>query len=115
MAFWPADNSLLITTTRGIVYQYDLTHIANPPTTFAGPLGNGLFKVKTGVASGLPYAYVANNNGGDILQFGGPNNLLATVTSGVQHPQGLAVTNVARPSRVARINRRTAAPCSAGA
>ncbi len=93
LAFWPADNSLLITTSRGTIYQYHLTPNENP-ATFASGLGNGQFKIKTGIQLGKPYAYIANNNGGDILQFGGPNQLLATVTSGVQHPEGLATTNV---------------------
>jgi hypothetical protein len=93
LAFWPPDNSLLISTSRGTIYQY---HFATgDPATFASGLGNGQFKVKTGIQFGVPYAYVANNNGGDILQFAGPNQLQATVTSGVQHPQGLATTNIA--------------------
>jgi sugar lactone lactonase YvrE len=93
LAFWPPDNTLLITSTRGTIYQYNLT-MPNSPTMFTQGLGNGQFKIKTGIQSGASFAYVANNNGGNILQFAGPNNLIAVVTSGVQHPQGLAVTNL---------------------
>jgi hypothetical protein len=106
LAFWPADNSLLITTARGTILQYHLTP-NETPTTFADNLGNGQFKIKTGIQAGVPYAYVANNNGGDILQFSGANQLVATVTSGVQHPQGLALTNAAYAPLTACQNQQT--------
>ena len=102
MDFWPADNSLLITTASGTVLRYSFT----PTSAIRGPdfatgLGNGKFKVKTGVQASAPLAFVANNNGGEILKFGAPpvgggsNPALATVTSGVQRPQGLAASNLA--------------------
>jgi hypothetical protein len=98
LAFWPGDitlsgSTLLITTTRGTILQYDLA--AGTNGTFTSGLGNGQFKVKTGIQFGTPYAYVANNNGGDILRFSAGGQAAGTITSGVQHPQGLAVTNVA--------------------
>lgn len=101
MDFWPPDNSLLITTSGGTVLRYAFAGgpAARLPDFSAG-LGNGKFKIKTGIRNGTPYAFVANNNGGEILEFGapppagGPNPPLATVTSGVEHPQGLATTNL---------------------
>jgi hypothetical protein len=101
MDIWPPDGSLLITTANGSVLRYGFTNgTATRAPDFATGLGNGKFKVKTGIESGVPYAFVANNNGGDILKFGAPpaqggsNPPLATVTSGVQRPQGLATTNL---------------------
>jgi len=101
MDFWPADNSLLITTSGGTILRYAFAGgSASQLPNFSSGLGNGKFKIKTGIQNGTPYAFVANNNGGDILEFGapptagGPNPPLATVTSGVEHPQGLATTNL---------------------
>ena len=73
MDFWPADNSLLITTASGTVLRYSFT----PTSAIRGPdfatgLGNGKFKVRTGVQASTPLAFVANNNGGEILKFGAP-------------------------------------------
>ncbi|MET0987659.1 MAG: hypothetical protein ABW034_19870, partial [Steroidobacteraceae bacterium] len=58
----------------------------------------GKYKIKTGLEFGVPYAFVADNNGGDILKFGAPpatgtNSPIARVTQGVQSPEGLAVSN----------------------
>jgi hypothetical protein len=102
MDFWPADNSLLITTANGTILRYSFTATsAVRGPDFATGLGNGKFKVKTGVEASTPLAFVANNNGGEILQFGSPpagggaNPAIARVTNGVQRPQGLAASNLA--------------------
>jgi len=101
MDFWPPDNTLLVTTANGTLLRYSFTPFtATRGPDFATGLGNGKFKVKTGLEDGVSYAFVANNNGGQILKFGAPpaqgvNPPLAIVTSGVQRPQGLVTTNLA--------------------
>ncbi|MET0984086.1 MAG: hypothetical protein ABW034_01635, partial [Steroidobacteraceae bacterium] len=69
-AFWPADGSLLITTGDGRILRYSTS--AGRLQDFASGLGNGKYKIKTGLEFGVPYAFVADNNGGDILKFGAP-------------------------------------------
>ena len=95
-AMWPQDGSVLVTTGNGRILRYSAALTAM--TDFASGLGNGKFKVKTGLEFGIPLAVVADNNGGDILKFGDPtgrgnNPPLARVTAGVQSPRGLAVSN----------------------
>ena len=41
----------------------------------------------------MPYVFVADVNNGRIIQFNADGTQRAVVTAGVQHPQGLAVTN----------------------
>ncbi len=98
MDFLPTDNSLLITTSTGTIFKFTVDQIVpttGTPTVFVANLGNGQFKVKAGQQSGNVFVFVANNNGGDIFEFNASGTLLSTVTTNVQHPQSLAVTNTA--------------------
>ncbi len=105
---WPADAtypasghgvSLLMPTNDGRVMRFDSSTGAFT-TDFAGGLGTGLLKIKVGTYSTFPYAFVAQSTPGTgrILQFGAPpasgtNSPLSTVSTGVNNPQGLAVTS----------------------
>jgi len=107
---WPADASypssghgvsLLLPTTDGRVMRFDSSTGAFVQD-FADGLGNGLRKIKVGVYSTFPYAFLAQTQPGSgrILQFGAPpssgaNSPLASVSTGVNNPEGLAVTNSA--------------------
>lgn len=88
---WPADGSLLITTSNGSVLRYAANGSALP--AFASGLGNGKFKIRTALENSQPLAVIANNNGGQLIKLDGPMSITATITSGVQRPQGLTVTN----------------------
>jgi uncharacterized protein YjdB len=104
MDIWPADAThgvaLLFTTIDGRIIRFDSGQAAFAGN-FASGLGLGLQKLKVGSFSSTPYAFAARvtlPTGGAILQFGTPpasgaNNPLATVSSGVSDPIGLAVTS----------------------
>ena len=105
---WPADAtypasghgvSLLVPTGSGRVMRFD-SSVGAFTTDFADGLGNGLLKIKVGTYSTFPYAFLAQSTPGSgrILQFGAPpasgaNNPLSSVSTGVNNPQGLAVTS----------------------
>jgi hypothetical protein len=105
---WPADAtypstghgvSLLVPTQSGRVMRFDSSTKAFT-ADFADGLGNGLLKIKVGTYSTFPYAFLAQATPGTgrILQFAAPpasgaNNPLSSVSTGVNNPQGLAVTS----------------------
>ncbi|HEY2677549.1 MAG TPA: Ig-like domain-containing protein [Steroidobacteraceae bacterium] len=103
MDIWPADAthgvSLLISTWGGRVMRFDSG--SNALTTdFANGLGFGLQRVKVGTFSTVTYAFVGQftPGNGKILQFAAPpasgsNGPLATLSTGNNDPQGLAVTS----------------------
>ena len=93
--------SLLLPTTDGRVMRFDSSTGAFVQD-FADGLGAGLRKIKVGVYSTFPYAFLAQATPGTgrILQFGAPpasgaNNPLSSVSTGVNNPEGLAVTSSA--------------------
>jgi hypothetical protein len=87
MDIWPADGSLLISTSLGTILQFALPGTASPsafwtantPTTFANIPCNGpfcpFFKLRTGQQNGTDYAFVTQSTGaisGNILEFAVP-------------------------------------------
>jgi sugar lactone lactonase YvrE len=103
MDVWPADashgTSLLITTIDGRILRFDTNNSAFT-TPFATGLGFGLQRIKVGSFANTPYAFVAQGQGGggQILEFAAPpasgaNRSIASVSNGVNSPEGLAVTS----------------------
>jgi hypothetical protein len=125
---WPADTtypasghgvSVLVPTASGRVMRFDSSTGAFV-TDFADGLGSGLLKIKVGTYSTFPYAFLAQSTPGTgrILQFGAPpasgaNNPLSSVSTGVNNPQGLAVTNSASEPVGDCIAPKTCAPLGA--
>jgi hypothetical protein len=108
LAFWPVDNSLLITDqTTDSILRYSCCSSPMRMNDFAGSLGgNGkiLFKIKTsyqatgmpGHRTAAPYAFVSEAGSvSDVLEFSGPgaSPLIIDIHMGMNHPDGLAVTN----------------------
>jgi hypothetical protein len=103
MDIWPADAthgvSLLFSTLGGRVMRFD-SGSNTMSADFASGLGAGLQRIKVGTYSTATYAFVSQytNRNGKILQFGAPpangaNTPLATLSTGTNDPQGLAVTS----------------------
>ncbi len=104
MDIWPADAthgaSLLFTTIDGRIVRFDTKQNAFTGN-FASGLGLGLTKLKVGTYASVPYAFVAQvqvPTKGAILQLGAPpasgvNKVLASVSSGVSDPIGLALSS----------------------
>jgi len=103
MDIWPADAthgvSLLFSTLGGRVMRFD-SGSNTMSADFASGLGAGLQRVKVGTYSTVTYAFVSQytNHNGKLLQFGAPpasgaNTPLATLSTGTNDPQGLAVTS----------------------
>lgn len=108
LAFWPLDNSLLITNeTANSILRYSCCSAPVAMANFASKLGGGgrlLYKIKTGYQTGVPYAFAAQaGNVDNMLQLGegatvtGPGVLLndISISQGINHPRGLAVSNAA--------------------
>jgi hypothetical protein len=100
IAVWPADNSLLITTSGGSVLRFSLAGGSVTSMTTVSGLPSGLVKIKTGLQSGAASAFIAQSgpgNHGSILELvpaaNGNIQLQTAVTAGVAAPQGITVTN----------------------
>jgi hypothetical protein len=103
MDIWPADAthgvSLLFATLDGRVMRFD-SGAGAMSADFASGLGAGLQRIKVGTYSTVTYAFVSQytTHNGKILQFGAPpasgaNTPLATLSTGINDPQGLAATS----------------------
>jgi hypothetical protein len=103
MDIWPTDAthgvSLLFTTLGGRVTRFDSGANAMA-ADFASGLGFGLERIKVGTFSTVTYALVTQftPGRGRILQLGTPpasgtNTPIATLSTGTQDPQGMAITS----------------------
>jgi hypothetical protein len=102
IAVWPDDNTLLVSSQSGSILKFDLSSgsVVRQQQPFAtGP--SGLNKIKIGRQGGLARAFVAQSgpgNHGSIIEYGaqtanGPIVPLASVTTNVKAPLGMAATN----------------------
>jgi hypothetical protein len=119
IAVWPADNTVLITVSGGMVLRFDLSSGAVRTTTPLGGLPSPLSKIKTANTKAGPLGFVlmyGQGNHGSILELGSCANnpgipacigkpatniaVLASVSAGVAAPLGLAVTSAVSDSAI---------------
>jgi len=94
------EGSLLITASQGTILHFDAsgqrrTNAAGQFVDFATGLGNGQFKIATGLQDGALRAFVTDRNGGEVHRFrcqpDGTGVLEATIAD-AESPNGIATT-----------------------
>jgi hypothetical protein len=97
------DGSLLVSAGEGIILHYlaDGTRLTNGSgafVDFATGLGNGQFKVATGLQDGALRAFVTDRNKGEVHRFGFAANgtgILEATVADPESPDGIATTTAA--------------------
>ena len=91
--------NLLITSGEGLILNYlpDGTRLSNGAgfVDFASGLGQGKFKIATGLQNGAFRAFVTDRNGGEVLRFtveADGTGTLAGVVADPEFPVGIATT-----------------------